>query len=548
MENSPLRNITPRVLVVDNNERISQSYKRLILHWGFAPVLAAGRGNKLIDNAKYIARHERCQFAIVDMRLMDDLDPEDISGIELISHLQPAICIQVSASADLEYSQKSLKAGAVAFLGKDQGPQPLKDILTQQAQKRCANIRRLEIGPPEMIDYISNAFSKYVPSDYHDQILDTLSELFPKAKTLTLDKIGTNAQSPQHSSVPRPKSVVLRVREDDREPVIVKLARRHKIEIEKQKYDDFIDDRLVGQYKTILSKSTVLWDIGGAELTNVGVSARSFSDMLKSDSVENLVQCLERFFTRTWSSHYNKAAPKENISLFKLYCEVWGPEWAERAKTLKDFDPAKIMGANRWAVAGAPHPIQWFLERISENPSHDASHIDQTFTAVTHGDLHGDNLLVDEHLNAWVIDFERSGPGHVLQDFIELESDIINRLDCGPQHIEKFYTLCIAICQPTELNSLPEIVPAKAPQNQYGKAVLVINHLRRLARLCTPVTSTREYLLGLFFNTIFRATLIEENHITCQHRALMLASILAHRLEHWDDPWPPPDWPTLQGG
>lgn len=544
MDYSWLRTILPRVLIVDNNERNSQSYKRLVQHWGFAPVIATGKGSKLIENAKSLAQQERCQFAIVDMRLMDDLDTEDLSGIELVAHLQPAICILVSASADLEYAQKSLKSGAVAFLGKDQGPETLKENLLSRARTRCANIRRLEIGPPEMIDYISNAFAKNIPIAYHDQILDVLSELFPKASTLTLEKIGYDPQSPAISSAPRPRSVVVRVREDEREPVIVKLARRHKIEIEQRNYDSFIDDRLVGQYKTILSKSTLLWDIGGAELTNVGVSAVSFANLLHTESTENLAACLERFFTRIWSSHYKKAAPKDNASIFELYCDVWGREWLDRARALLDFDPAQIMDANRWTVANAPHPIRWFFEHIAETPSHDLSLVEQTYTAVTHGDLHGDNLLVDEFFNAWVIDFERSGPGHILQDFAELESDIITRLDCGQQHLGDFYALCLAICQPTELGGLPGIDPSAPPQNPYQKALHIIHHLRRLARLCTPITSTREYLLGLFFNTIFRATLIEQNHITCQHRALMLASILAHRLEHWGEPWPPSGWPT----
>jgi thiamine kinase-like enzyme len=50
----------------------------------------------------------------------------------------------------------------------------------------------------------------------------------------------------------------------------------------------------------------------------------------------------------------------------------------------------------------------------------------ETSIAITHGDLHAGNLLIDDSNNIWVIDFERTGEGHVLQDFIELESDLIN--------------------------------------------------------------------------------------------------------------------------
>ena len=44
---------------------------------------------------------------------------------------------------------------------------------------------------------------------------------------------------------------------------------------------------------------------------------------------------------------------------------------------------------------------------------------------MTHGDLHGDNLLVDKE-HAWAIDFEHTGSGHILRDFAELEVDILS--------------------------------------------------------------------------------------------------------------------------
>ncbi len=77
------------------------------------------------------------------------------------------------------------------------------------------------------------------------------------------------------------------------------------------------------------------------------------------------------------------------------------------------------------------NPLSGSKRNIVENEAGDLSIVDLTYEAVTHGDLHGDNLLIDSRKNAWVIDFERSGEGHVLQDFIELESDILNRLEAG---------------------------------------------------------------------------------------------------------------------
>ncbi|NOK57759.1 MAG: hypothetical protein GFH27_549287n63 [Chloroflexi bacterium AL-W] len=41
-----------------------------------------------------------------------------------------------------------------------------------------------------------------------------------------------------------------------------------------------------------------------------------------------------------------------------------------------------------------------------------------------HGDLHGRNILVDDHNRFWLIDFARVERSHALCDFVELETDI----------------------------------------------------------------------------------------------------------------------------
>ncbi len=538
-----VQQIKPRVLIVDNNERIRRTYERMVAIWEYEPVVALGVGEALLENAKYLASEKRVQFAIVDMRLLDDLDDEDTSGIYLVPQLAPALCMVVSAGGDVRTAQLSNDYGAI-FIGKDDGPEALKTRLENYAQYRSAKKRNLMIGPPEILQSAINTLEKYVGPPYQDQILDTLSLLFPRARSLRLEHLNQNPQRPSSSGAPRPKSVILRVYEDDRQPVIVKLARKHKIALESQKYESFIDGRLVGNYRPIMLDSVMLWDLGGIKIMNVGSKARPFSQIAKLESAENTRLCLERFLGTVWSDLYEKAEPREGQSLIELYCNVWGKEWIDRAAALNHFDPASVMGKETWETMGAPHPIHWFFENVAGKTGKDISRLGRTYTAITHGDLHGDNLLVDEQYNAWVIDFERSGEGHVLQDFIELESDIINRLHCGPENNGLFSLLCLAIAQPRELGAQPAYLP-DLPDPEMHKALQVIGAIRQLAAKHTPVTDAREYLLGLFFNTIFRATLIESGQSACQHRALMLGSILAYRLDHWDEAWPPKTWRNI---
>lgn len=534
----------PRVLIVDNNEHVKDMYQDLVSLWGFAPIVATGIGHALVSEAIEMARDHRCQLALVDMHLIDDLDPEDQSGLNLLREIQPTTSIVISADGNPTMVRKSIELGAASYVVKGEGPLVLKEKLEREANQHCASRKNIIFEPDAILSQISKTLCADIPIDYHDQILDLFAALFPTARRIKLEKLGIDPHT-QVSTAPRPRSLVLKVFEDDRQPVIVKLARKQKINIELKNYHMHIDGHLVGNYIPTLKSYKLMWDIGGAVFNYVGTSEQAFSHFYKEETPEKIQLSLERFFGQVWSDNYKRAVPHNQISLFDLYCQVWGREWYERAKNLEYTKPDEAMGIERWLNIRAVDPIEWLIKYIGENSSRDVSKIEKTYTGVTHGDLHGDNLLVDENHNAWVIDFERSGVGHILQDFIELESDIINRLNCDKGNMQVFYQLCIAITKSRKIRTIePLDISFKNPDLE--KALSVISVIRSLACDCTGISDAREYLLGLLFNTIFRATIMNTaEHKYCQYRALMLASIICHRLDHWDEPWPPKEWRDL---
>jgi CheY-like chemotaxis protein len=532
----------PRVLIVENDEMNRYAYEDLVRHWGYFPVTANGDGKFLLDSAKTRAKEQRCQLAIIDMRLLDDFDEDDKSGLGLIQKLGPAVaCIMVSGRGDLADARKAADRGAVGFVGKEEGPEALKEKLDGEAQKICAQKKGIVIEPVEILEHLGKTLlGNSFPEQYHDQIVDAFLRLFPEAQSLQVEKLGTSHISSDLLTVPRPRSVILRVREGNRQPVIVKLARVHKTKIEIEHFQKHIDGQLYGNFVPELKKSCILWDIGGVKLSYVGTLDQTFSNFFRNQRINKIKQSLSNFFKGTWRPHYEQALEIENISLFKLYCEVWGPEWVERVKNFRGFNPVEAMGKEKWELAQAPDPIEWLKANVIN--ARDVSLIARTKTAVTHGDLHGDNILVDSNNNIWVVDFERTGAGHILQDFIELESDLINRLPCTNENFPAFLSICIAVCEKNEIKGMGLTEPVEA-NAEMEKALLTISHLRALARECTGISDAHQYLIGLLFNTVFRATITTSNQRRqCQHRALMLASILCHRLDHWGEPWPPPEW------
>ncbi|MDX9992850.1 MAG: phosphotransferase, partial [Anaerolineales bacterium] len=437
----------PRVLIVDNDERTARIYQDLVSHWGFYPVVAQGSGDGLIEDAQHKARQYRCHLGLVDMRLIDDSDEDDTSGLELVTKIKPASGIVVSGHGNIKIAMKSVQEkGAAHFVGKEDGPLAIKNALDAEILKKSASARKLKIVPADLLYLTARTlFTESVSPEYHDQIVDALSILFPEAQHLRLEKLLPGNSGLGLITAPRPRSVVLKVYEDDFQPVIVKFARCHKVVKEVDCFRKYIDRRLAGSFCPKMDGNVVLWDIGAIKLSYVGNIEQTFPHFFKIEPIEKIEHTLNRFFSHTWRDHYKRSKKVSKVSLFELYCSVWGDEWFQRAVNFRPLNPEGAMGSELWSKISAKDPLSWLIEDVANGSRKDASWVSETRTAITHGDLHADNILIDDSNNAWVVDFERTGEGHALQDFVELESDIVNRIACNRDDYPTFFWLCLAV-------------------------------------------------------------------------------------------------------
>ena len=534
----------PRILLVENDRRVRESYEMLLSYWGYSPVLAVGEGKALIKNAIAKARTKRCILALIDLRLLDDFDEDDISGLKLTKDIGPIRSIILSGFPNQKVLREILQRYKdTTFLSKADSPEQIKQVLDIEVGKICAIKRGLKIKPAELLREIAQTTFRQQVEGYPDQLEDLLAQLMPGASSLRIEKLDSNLYFSPASDVPRPRSVVLRVYEDELEPVVIKLARAQKVQVEVERYDKFISRRVTGHYNARLERSARVWDIGGAVYSYIGdFNVTTFSHYYEEHGIQDIQDCLDEFFTACWGRQYERAEVLRNVSLFEMYKETWG-NWYE--KDVKDFPSHEVWQGEMIAQLRLPDPVQWFKNNIAEAITQDLSVVEVTQKAVTHGDLHGDNLLIDKRKNAWVIDFERSGEGHALQDFIELEADIINRLEAHSVGPASYYEMCVIVANQTELKEL-SATDMDSCDPKVRKALQTISVLRGLALQCTKITDARQYLLGLLFNTLFRATInhTEKNRVR-QTQALILAGIFCHRLEHWNEPWPPEEWKSV---
>jgi len=528
----------PRILIVENDPKSRVSYQGLLMCWNYEPVLAMGTGTALMADAKKLAREKSCALALIDLRLVDDYDEQDISGLnfadEIGAILRPVI---ISGHENPSVLRTLLRKNMdIAFIRKHENRDVMEEMLNAEAAKVTATKRKLIFENPEILEDIAKSPLGEQTRGFHDQIADVFARLFPNAKKLRLEKLDLRPAASNISTVPRPNSVVLKVYEDDYEPYVVKLARAEKIQKEVENYKKYIFRRLTDGFTARLERSAILWDIGGASYSYIGkFDVKTFSSYYEENSIANIEECLTSFFGGVWGKHYENAHDKLNVSLFSLYSGVWDSWYEKRVKGLSHAD---FTYSNADSLhPGLPHPIDWFEKKIAE-PTNDLSIVQQTRIGITHGDLHGDNLLVDNKKNVWVIDFERCGEGHILQDFIELEADIFNRLEEHNDNFPAYIKMCITVLEQKNIQgfSALEITSEDA---RVEKALQTISILRALARKYTTITDARQYMLGLLFNMIFRAAIVRKISLEKSQRPLLLASLICHRLDHWNDSWNP---------
>jgi ActR/RegA family two-component response regulator len=526
-----------RVLIVDNDARVGRDLQRILKPRGFCIEIAQGLEKDLVKQASSTARKFRPHVAIVDLRLRDDYIDER-SGFELLACLRSACCVLYSAYLSQDVLREAVnRHGATVWVGKGDSPEALLDAIANAAQNSCAGARGLPMHwpstweSPKIIQTIFGQKTSVPPGS----VADILGQLFPTTRELTLDTVG--GKSIHAPPVSRGRSIVLTARADDLEPVIVKLAPAENVQGEYENYEKHVKGRLVGGFHAQLENTREFWELGGTIYSFIGSSLRSlpsFTEFYRGEEdPPSILKPLRHLFTEVWSGHYRRAQPGSERPLFEVYDEAL--HLRNRLQNLGDLE-------NGLTFAGLsptfPNPVQWVLDRAAD------SHVDGARLAITHGDLHGDNLFVDGQ-HAWVIDFERTGPGHILRDFVELEVDIVTRLVPLPQgDLSRFFQLILLLTETSDpLAQFPE--RERWPEeSEIRKALGLIAGLRKLAHDVTLFSDFREYLWGLLLDALFVASLAPEQSPQ-RERALLLSSILCTRLEKWGQDWPPQSWSSV---
>lgn len=526
-----------RILVVDDNQSVGSDLR--LIFKGYRVEVAEGIGESLIESAKKLAWWLRPQVVIMDYRLFGDTFSDE-SGLELLrtKEFSSAQCVLYSAHLDepLEIVRRA-RRDAQYVVGKNEPTDNLVEVVEEALREGCACCNRQGFR------------TKFLPSSWgtervvrtifgpdtevpHDAVYDVLGRLFPENRELILRPL--DGASDSSVSLPRGHSLVLKAFADDSGPYVIKLGLRSRIAAEFSAYRKHVEGRLGGTYAQLQSH-VIFWDLGGIRYSDIGLPRRPITTFnafyRKEKKAEVILKPLEHFFTEVWYPPYVRTRAKLGRNLFEAYDESLRlqrhlEEFPDRGEEKITFEGVELE---------LPNPVRWVLNHREE------SEITSASQAVTHGDLHGDNLFAQGEF-AWAIDFERTGEGPILRDFVELEHDIISRsAQFPPDDLGVFFEFVVALTAPESVDDSIELPQHLKGYDELVKASGVINGLRRMAREVTRYEDISEYYWGVLLDSLLSSSLVNKGSIQWQH-SLLLGAVLSERLRRFGKEWPPPPW------
>ncbi|MEK7328852.1 MAG: response regulator [Chloroflexota bacterium] len=282
------------------------------------------------------------------------------------------------------------------------------------------------------------------------------------------------------------------------ETVIVKYGGHREIDREYTNYDDFVKGKIGARATSVLNLRRTL-RLGGIVYSLIGVRLKDvvdFSTFYRQRTLDEIQAVLDDFFKETCANWHSDRDRIQHVRLTEEYEAMlgFGPE--KLAESLKvsfgnDLDQKTLAFPDLPGVH-FPNPVHAAYERPLAR---------RTYLCTTHGDLNGHNLLIDADGHTWVIDFYRTGKGHILRDCIELETVVkFALLDEGglPERFGLEQALA-AMNRFKDADSLGY----DAPDGACAKAFQVCRKLRQIARdLVLPNDDFSEYEIGLLYYTL----------------------------------------------
>lgn len=319
--------------------------------------------------------------------------------------------------------------------------------------------------------------------------------------------------------------------------VIVKFGNTQKIEQEYSNFKKYIEHTLGGGRSTVVHGLRQTPHLGGILYSFVGVSGTRLEDFgnfysQPATDITRIRKGLDQLFLVTCANWYENRSRLQPHNLAEDYQRMLNitPEKLERGVQALS-DSVSVLGDQRL------HLQTLSSERTFSNPLPTVggrTYWYSTYVCTTHGDFNSHNILLDDSDNTWLIDFLRTGQGHILRDVAELDS-VVRFVLLAEQDatLDERLNMEEALCSVDRFSQIDQLEKNFATENrELAKAYATVIHLRKLAgdllRRSTH-EDMGEYHVALLYHALNTVRFYNLS-VTQREHALLCASLLADKL------------------
>jgi CheY-like chemotaxis protein len=418
-----------RILLVENDPHVLDSTSYNLQTAGYQ-VVTAGSPEEALNRLCCEIIH----LAIVDIRLQHEDRPDDCSGLDVVRELPAYIpCVVYSGYVAAEDIQPLVGRGKgrVEILWKHV-PQASSRLVEIVEELFASEVRvNFNLGIRGTLDIESVAARietlppSNVPQPSADDVIQVVQALFHDAVGIHVTPLLSPRRAPTFTQT---GSIIVQARPQFKNawgtPVVVKFSAQDEIAREASNYQ-IIKPFLGGHRLAVLERQAYSRQIGGLVYSLIGAgdweAIRTFSEVFLDEDTETVTGLLDQFFGQTFRALFADAR-RETINLTATYTEALRLTPKKLRTALEGFHPEAVSEPYvrfKELQGSYINPVMWALPRGSFRHLEVVSR-----RCLCHGDLHGQNILVDADGHFWLIDFARVAESHALRDFAELETDI----------------------------------------------------------------------------------------------------------------------------
>jgi DNA-binding response OmpR family regulator len=549
------------ILFVDNTEDFLDVHAKLLEYRGYDVIRAT-----TVAEAEGKLKQFNVQLAVLDIRLEDEDDPLDISGLALAKnkyyHYLPKIIL--TAYPSWEYAEIALGAGlrglgVVKMALKDDGTDEILDAVDRAfAEHVPVNWSLIVRGSesslltlPHLVSSISPAVAGKQLTLRAAEVQELLSRLFLEHDEVFVDRMVAQASG-------RVWLVVSAFsKHGDEQQYLVALGKRPLITQDLSKFNQFIPQNnnhfpvIQWQGETVHYAGYALVLPGISDLDDVATLLHFYHH----HPLEQLTEVLKQLFEGILTPWYQASRAWEDAKGLSQLHELWlksidkEQTEADLASIIRSIcDQAQTLGLAR--LDYSPQRLTLHLPQtepiVLPNPvtALSQTQLDTTepiLYGTSHGKLDGTAVLTDTQNNCWIIDYAHVNRGPLLQDFVCLEAaikyDMLIMLDFSQRYKMEKYLLAasrldddiaiedVATENVATENVVPEIAKAVKAiafvRKQAAKIGIKMTHyhlgqmLHTLGRLLTyqpGVRHTRRELMP-YLHTLVSAAMIQQKLI-----------------------------------